>query len=149
MSIPLMTLRAVPHIPYDRDEPGDAAAGFSAAERRILIRHRPSALIVGPVSATEAVLLTLEPSLVDPLTFWQPGADLAFPSPGGTLILRNVSNLTSNEQSALLGWLDRDRRGTQIISTSPQPLMPLLEKGLFSDVLYYRLNLVYIELPDA
>jgi hypothetical protein len=61
MSIPLMTLRAVPHIPRDRDESRDTPAGLSAAERSILLRHRPSTLIVGPASATEAVLLTLEP----------------------------------------------------------------------------------------
>jgi transcriptional regulator of acetoin/glycerol metabolism len=60
-----------------------------------------------------------------------------------------VWNLSSTEQSALLDWLDRDRRGTQVISTSPQSLVPLVEQGRFSDVLYYRLNLVYIELPDA
>ncbi len=81
------------------------------------------------------------------MTFWQPGADLALPS-GGTLLLRKVSNLTAAEQSTLLDWLNCDGQRTQVISTSPQALVPLVEQGLFSDVLYYRLNPFYVELPE-
>jgi transcriptional regulator of acetoin/glycerol metabolism len=122
--------------------------GFSASDCSFALRHRRSTLIVGPVSATEAVLLTLGPSLTGPVTRWQPGADLVLPA-GGTLVLRNVSELTSTEQSALRDWLEQDHRRTQVISTAAQSVVPLVERGLFSDVLYYRLNLVYIELPDA
>jgi len=123
--------------------------GLPAVDRSIFRHHRPSMLLVGAVSATEALLLQLEPSFADPLTLWQPGSELAFPSAGGTLLLRRVSALTAAQQSTLLAWLDRDQRRTQVISTAPESLLPLLERGLFSDVLYYRLNPLYVELPEG
>jgi hypothetical protein len=122
--------------------------GFSASDCSLVLRQRRSTLIVGPVSATEAALRTLGSSLTGPVTCWQSGANLVLPS-GGTLVLRNVSDLTSTEQSALRDWLEQDHRRTHVIATASQSVVPLVERGLFSDVLYYRLNLVYIELPAA
>src|SRR5712692_7838588 len=101
---PRMPIRALPHVPSDRSGSDDATTGLPAAERSILQQHRLSMLIVGPPPSTEALLLHLEPSFADPMTFWQPGADLALPS-GGTLLLRKVSSLTAAEQSTLLDWL--------------------------------------------
>jgi hypothetical protein len=118
-----------------------------AAELCVLREHRPHVMLVGSVSSTESVLLDLQPAFAAPVTFWQPGSRLALPSAGGTLVLRNVNGLTPTEQSALFDWLDRDRHLTQVISTSTRSLMPLLEQGVFSDALYYRLNTVYFELP--
>jgi len=138
------------HVPSDRYGSGDAIGlGLSSIDRSIFRRHRPSMLIVGPVSATEAMLLRLEPSFADPLTLWQPGFDLTLPSAGGTLLLRRVSNLTAAQQSALLDWFDRDQQRTQVISTATQSLLPLVEQGLFSDILYYRLNPLYVEVPEG
>jgi hypothetical protein len=122
--------------------------GFSASDCSLVLRQRRSTLIVGPVSATEAALRTLGSSLTGPVTCWQSGANLVLPS-GGTLVLRNVSDLTSTEQSALRDWLEQDHRRTHVIATASRSVVPLVERGLFSDVLYYRLNLVYIELPAA
>jgi hypothetical protein len=146
---PMPPLPALPHVPIDRYGSGDPLTGLSAVDRSIFRRHRPSMMLVGPASATEALLLQLEPSFADPLTLWQPGAELALPSAGGTLLLRKVSALTAAQQSTLLDWFDRDQRRTQVISTASQSLLPLLERGLFSDVLYYRLNPLYVELPEA
>jgi hypothetical protein len=150
MPIPQMPpLPTLPHIPIDRYGSGDPLTGLSAVDRSIFRRHRPSMLLVGPVSATEALLLQLEASFADPLTLWQPGSELTLPSAGGTLILRKVSALSTAQQVTLLAWLDRDQRRTQVVSTAPESLLPLLERGLFSDVLYYRLNPLYIELPKG
>ena len=93
------------------------------------------------------MLLALQPGFAHPVTVRQAGTLLALPSAGGTLVLRNVSDLTATEQYALFRWIDRDRDRTQVISTSTRPLMPLLEQGVFSDSLYYQLNTMYLELP--
>ena len=125
----------------------EATSLLPATDLRVLQQYRPNLMIVGSVSSTESELLALLPTFADPVTVWQPGTPLALPSAGGTLILRNVSNLAPSEQSALFGWLDCDRHRAQVISTSTRPLMPLLEQGEFFDGLYYRLNVVCLELP--
>ena len=44
-------------------------------------------------------------------------------------------------------WLD-DAVGTvQVIATTSEPLFPLVERGAFLDVLYYRLNILRVEVP--
>jgi len=125
-----------------------AESRLPAPERRVLAGHRANALLVGSVPTTEAILLALEPLLMDPLTLWDPAAPLALPERGGTLVLRNVGRLSPLAQTSLVDWFNRDAYQTQVISTSPCPIYPLIERGLFSDVLYYRLNTLYVELPD-
>lgn len=125
-----------------------AESRLPATERTILARHRANALLVGTIPSTEAVLLALEPLLMDPLTLWDPAGPLALPERGGTLVLRNVGRLSPVAQAALVDWFNRDALQTQVISTSPCPIYPLVERGRFSDVLYYRLNTVYVELPN-
>jgi len=125
-----------------------AALRVPQTERRILVEHRANALVVGSAPSTEAVLLALEPLLLDPLTLWQPASPLTLPERGGTLVMRNVGQLSATAQATLVEWFGRDTFDTQVISTSPVPLYPLVEQGRFSDTLYYRLNTVYVELPD-
>ena len=64
-------------------------------------------------------------------------------------MLRNVGRLSLAEQSALVDWFNRDSYQTQVISTSPNPIYPLIDRGRFSEALYYRLNTVYLELKDG
>src|SRR5215470_1488350 len=125
-----------------------AALRVPQTERRILVEHRANALLVGGLPSTEAVLLALEPLLLDPLTLWQPSSPLTLPERGGTLVMRNVGQLSAAAQAVLVEWFSRDKFETQVISTSPMPIYPLVEQGRFSDALYYRLNTVYVELPD-
>jgi len=125
-----------------------AASRLPAAERRIFARYRANALLVGSIPSTEAVLLALEPLLLNPLTLWDPAASLTLPERGGTLVLRNVGRLSPVAQAALVDWFNHDAYQTQVISTSPSPIYSLIERGRFSDALYYRLNTVYVELRD-
>lgn len=64
-----------------------------------------------------------------------------------TATIRDVEALTRDEQRALLNWLET-AAGTQVISTTSVPLLPLVEAHAFNDALYYRLNAVYINLAD-
>jgi transcriptional regulator of acetoin/glycerol metabolism len=52
--------------------------------------------------------------------------------------------LNREEQSALFRWLDESNQRTQVVSTTAQPLFPLVGRGLFDEALYYRLNVVHL-----
>jgi two-component system response regulator AtoC len=77
---------------------------------------------------------------------------------GGTLFLDEIASLTPLLQAQLLRLLEENRvlnqdsgesRPTQvrIITSTTQSLPPLVKVGSFRDDLYYRLNLVEVEIP--
>ena len=55
--------------------------------------------------------------------------------------------LDRHEQAALLRWLDADRK--QVVSTTAQPLFPLVARGLFDKALYYRLNVMLVSIDST
>lgn len=75
--------------------------------------------------------------------------ELRLPAPNvdpGTLVIREVDALSSVEQYQLLQWLDTVPERRPIVSTASTPLLPLVEAGMFSEALFYRLNTIYIDL---
>jgi hypothetical protein len=64
----------------------------------------------------------------------------------GTMILYGVDTLTDHEQHALQAWLSVRNGRTRVVSTVSESLLPMIEAGAFSDSLYYRLNVVCIDL---
>ena len=65
-----------------------------------------------------------------------------------TIVVRDVDALTSEDQWKLCEWLDSRSDRTQVISTSSAPLVPLVDGQLFNEALYYRLNVVYVDLTE-
>jgi hypothetical protein len=63
-----------------------------------------------------------------------------------TIVIRDVDALTSEDQWKLCEWLDSRSGRTQVISTASAPLVALVDGQLFNDALYYRLNVVYVDL---
>ena len=61
------------------------------------------------------------------------------------------------QQTALLRWFDKldrlikfdERVRVRIVSTSSKPLFSFVGSGAFPSELYYRLNVVLIELPHS
>ena len=108
---------------------------------------RVNLLIVGIDAGVWNVLETLLLNIDQPITTWVPGDTLALPAPSrtGTLILHDVGTMTLEEQHCLLDWLDRAAGRTQVVSTTPMPLMPRVKSGAFMDTLYYRLNTVCVD----
>jgi hypothetical protein len=110
-----------------------------------LARRHGNALIIGDQLAVRRVLDTVWPTLTKPVK-WVEGARLALPvESGGTIILDAGDRLSERDQASFLGWLDNSGRSVCVLTTSPRPLFPLVEAGLFFDVLYYRLNQVFID----
>jgi transcriptional regulator of acetoin/glycerol metabolism len=82
---------------------------------------------------------------------WRPGKPLTLRQVARprTMILHEVGALKADEQRRLLAWLEGKGRMTQIISTSPTPLLAAVDAGTFLDTLYYRLNVVYVDVADG
>ena len=111
-----------------------------------LMSRHPNVLIHGPHDATDALVDALTPYLRLPIHYATGEAFPLLPSTRGTLILDDVEALDSHQQQTLLGWLD-DCADTemQVISISPTALHTHVQDGTFLNVLYYRLNVIYLE----
>jgi hypothetical protein len=86
--------------------------------------------------------------LTTPVVAWRPGERLMLPQPAqtGTLLLHNVGALSLLDQRYLIEWLERAAGRTQVVSTTPAALLPLVQAGTFLAKLYYRLNTVCVDL---
>jgi hypothetical protein len=111
---------------------------------RCLLRERYSVTIEGPDEATETALLVLKPHLQQPVIWEQPD-HLQLPADfPGTLVIRQVEAMTTDDQRRLLAWLGRAATPIQIVSTARTPLFDLVEAGCFDAALYYRLNVALL-----
>ena len=108
-------------------------------ESRLLCSARPNLLVEGPESTTDTVLVALTPHLRQPLWTWCAGVR------NGTVVVRGVNRLDRGQQMQLVEWLEGATGRVQVIATSSEPLFPLVKRGTFLDVLYYRLNVVRVE----
>jgi len=106
---------------------------------------RHNVLVEGPEVSTLAVLHLLQPHLPAPVIRRAKGAPFQVP-PGevGALILEDVGGLGAEEQARLLAWIDL-RPLTQIVSTTAYPLFAFVTRGGFDASLYYRLNIILVE----
>jgi hypothetical protein len=107
---------------------------------------RHNVLLEGSEPSTLAVLRLLEPHLPEPVIRKGRGSLLQLPDGDvGALILEEVSDLSGDEQARLLEWIDRRCCQTQIVSTSACPLFARVARGFFDASLYYRLNVIVVE----
>jgi hypothetical protein len=108
---------------------------------------RTNLLLAGAAGPIRIVLEMLWLELREPILKWRPGQRLDLPSPSraATLILYDVDALTSDDQHRVLRWLDETAGQIRVVSTTTASLWPSVKSGAFSDVLYYRLNTVYVD----
>jgi hypothetical protein len=101
-------------------------------------------LLEGPAASTDAVLRLLAPHLHAPV-IWKPrGAPFEVPAGEvGALILQDVYDLSTQEQSRLLAWIDANP-DVQIVSTTAYRLFALVARRRFDAALYYRLNVILL-----
>jgi hypothetical protein len=119
-------------------------------EWRIILTERPNVLIEGNESVIEATIVRFVPHLRPEIHWWHPGRSLLLPLGGGrTLVLRDVAALESEDQMRLLEWLQGARsRGTQVVSTGTTALFSGVQQGTFLADLYYRLNMLRLDLDQ-
>jgi hypothetical protein len=114
---------------------------------RLARAARVNLLVISGNGVPQDLLEWLTLDLQKPIATWCTGERLVLPPVAGTrtMILQDVGALTDADQHRLLDWLDRVRGGTQVVSTTPEPLLPRVQAGAFIDKLYYRLNTVCID----
>ena len=121
-------------------------------EWELLRTAHSNVLVVGAEAAVVGILDGLRPNCRQPVATCEAGSSLVLPPPSqtGALILRDVGNLTSEGQRRLMEWLDDNARDRiQVITTNAAALWPRVKDGSFTEALYYRLNVIYVDLTDG
>jgi len=70
------------------------------------------------------------------------------PDKRGTLLLNDVDALALSDQIALYDWLGTGAGDLRVISTTRQPLAPLVAGGAFLEGLFHRLGAVQFDLSS-
>jgi hypothetical protein len=126
----------------------DPLSGIASDDWQILCTTRSNALVIGSARNVDVLLRALIPRLGAPVSHCT-GRELKLPArSGGTIIIRNVGDMTLGDQQRLMDWLGENTRWTQTIATSPVPIFPLIGRDALIDALYYRLNMLSIVLED-
>jgi hypothetical protein len=131
------------------------AASYAAAsyleklreDCRLARAARVNLLLVHSEGDIRNLLERLKLDLREPIVTWRTGEKLVLPPVAwaGTMILQDVGALGQRDQLGLLDWLGRSAGRTQVISTTPTPLWPRVQAGVFLDSLYYRLNTMCVD----
>jgi hypothetical protein len=106
-------------------------------------------LIMGADDVVARFVTSLWPYFLAPRVVRRRGEQLPVlpPSrPAGTILVYDVDTLTRREQDTLHRWMNAGNTGTRVVSTTTQSLLPVMETGGFSDELYYRLNVLTLDL---
>jgi Sigma-54 interaction domain len=111
------------------------------------VMPRTNVLVVGSSEATRIVLDMLRLDLRGPVLKWRPGQPLELPTRGraATVVLEDLTRLTNDEQVRIVGWLEQVAGQIRVVSTTTVPIWPRVARGEFNEVLYYRLNTVYVD----
>jgi Sigma-54 interaction domain len=122
----------------------------STAEWSQICTGRHNVLLEGPMACTEAVLHLLKPHFGEPMTMKRSGAPLELHTlKGGTVVVHDIAAFSRPEQERILEWLDNPQTQTQVVCTTIEPLFPLVAEGLFDETLYYRLNVILLQLTRS
>jgi sigma-54-interacting transcriptional regulator len=112
----------------------------------VLQGRHPNVLVTGPRDATHAFLSVITASLEHPIRHLNCRAPLDLPTAAGTIVLDDVDALSREEQEGLLRWLDAAQCvESQTIALTTVPLFAQVRAGAFLDTLYYRLNVVHLQ----
>jgi hypothetical protein len=122
--------------------------GVAADDWHVIQTARPNVLLIGPDAAVAGFLELLMPLLEPPVVEIAEGQFALPAQSGGTIILRDVSRLDADGQQQLSDWLTEPARRTRVISTSPYPLYPFVERNALSATLYYTLNVIMLTLRE-
>ena len=132
----------------DISETGDAT---NVNGWELIGRSHLNTLVIGPPAITRQLVERLGPHLPSPVVRVHAGELIAFPprdGPVGTVILDDVDELGLIDQRRLLDWLDNVSARPRVIATAPRPIIAKVAEGEFLPVLYYRLNLFYVDVAD-
>ncbi len=127
--------------------PDRTRAGGIEEELRLVEQHRVNLLLMGRAEIVQPMVEALAARFHQPVGTWSPGERLVLPPAErtGTMVINDVGALGLPDQIQLLEWLGSACGRTQVVSTTPSPLLPRVQSGKFIDTLYYRLNTVFVD----
>jgi hypothetical protein len=122
------------------------AARFLADLPLLVDDCRPNGLLIGSNDTTTRLLRALggfwaAPVLHSPLD----GQPWSWGERSAIWVIHDVDALDAGAQRELLAWMDGAGQDAQVIALAVVPVYPLVERGVFSARLYYRLNEIYID----
>ena len=104
-------------------------------------------LLTGPQMALTAFIYAAQPEFREPVRSVSCSALRLLDA--RTLILLDLEALDASGQQQLIAWMNEPRNAdTQIVSLAGAPLSPLVKTHAFDAGLYYRLNVIYLEMLD-
>ena len=122
---------------------------LQSSEGRAILSARANALLItGAATIGDELVGMLAPHIAAPVHMLSGWSREDAPRQG-TLIIRDVDQLSADEQRAMLKWLIETNRSVQTISVCAEPLYPLVARGQFLADLYYHLNIIYVQLDVA
>jgi len=116
-------------------------------EWEVIVAGRAHVLLEGEKYRVRQTIFALASQVPRTVTCWHAGA--IWPVTPHTFIVENVETLSPAEQRELLDRLSAVPSCVQVISTSEGSVYEAVTRGAFLDDLYYRLNIVRVELPSA
>ena len=117
--------------------------GVRPDDWHLLVTARPNVLLEGAHETTDLVVGAAMEWLPAPHATWC-GAPPCGDRPA-TLVVRSISALDHDQQRSLCDWLDAPGDRVQVISITSEPLYPLVSSGAFLATLYYRLNVLLLD----
>lgn len=115
----------------------------------LIVQTGSNALLQGPQLALNVAVSVLTPRLRTP-HYTTSGLGWCLPGDAvGTLFLEHLAECSTEQQHALLAWLDHAAPAVQVITITERPLFDLVEHGALLSSLYYRLNTIYLALGSA
>ena len=124
-----------------------AATASPLADWHLLLDEaRPNGVIVGTTEMVGALLSVLIGRVAQPV-FHAPRDGMPWACPGRfkTLVIHNLGALGADDQRRLAAWIEGVGRRVQVIAIASPLIYALVERGQFSERLYYRLNHVYLD----
>jgi hypothetical protein len=121
--------------------------GVHPDDWRLLVTARPNVLLEGAHETTDVIVGEAMGWLPEPHATWC-GAPPQGDRPA-TLVVRSISALDRDQQRSLFDWLDALGDRVQVISTTSEPLYPMVGRGVFLERLYYRLNVMRLDVAIA
>jgi hypothetical protein len=107
----------------------------------------PHVLLIGHDVDLATVFQRMQPHLRTTIVPWVPDLTSEVPTAVlGTLLVKDVSHLDARQQECLAKIADAP--DVQIVSMASAPVFPLINSGVFLAELYYRLNMVTVDLSD-
>jgi hypothetical protein len=125
-----------------------SSAEWPAREEDLARFSRVNVLVVGSDDEVAKLITSLWPCFGTPVVARRRGEPLRLSPtlpPVRTAVVYDVDTLTGDEQRALNEWMT-ETNGARVVSTASESLLPMVNAGAFNDALYYRLNVVMIDL---